>query len=137
PEPLPQRQPHPLSPRTRHLAVHRAHRFQIGSRSSRLPRAGRPSARVDREGELSEDLVARYLPEGLAAVDARARPSCVPTTNRSENMATADIAAGMDAARKMSRVDQCAAMNIPPIAGPTMAPMRPTPSPAPTPVERI
>jgi hypothetical protein len=37
----------------------------------------------------------------------------------------------------MSRVDQCCAMNIPPIAGPTMAPMRPTPSPAPMPVERM
>ena len=40
------------------------------------------------------------------------------------------------AARNMSRLDQCAAMSMPPTMGPTMAPMRPTPSAAPTPVER-
>src|SRR5262245_65220 len=68
---------------------------------------------------------------------ADARPNRVPTTNRSVNIAIAEIDAGIAAARNMSRVDQGCAMNIPPMPGPTMAPMRPTPSPAPMPVERM
>ena len=41
--------------------LHRSHRLQVGSRPARLPRAGRPAAGLDREGERPEDLVAGDL----------------------------------------------------------------------------
>ena len=58
PEPLPQPEPDPVAHRAADFALHDSHRLQGRSRSAGVSDAGRDAAAVDREGELSEDLVA-------------------------------------------------------------------------------
>ncbi|PYQ72228.1 MAG: hypothetical protein DMG04_18400 [Acidobacteria bacterium] len=51
--------------RAAHLAVHRPHRLQVGSRSARVSGAGGAEAGFDSEGERPADLVARDLHQRL------------------------------------------------------------------------
>ncbi len=60
--------PNPLLSRTERLIspVHHPHRVQGGSRPAGVPRASRPAAGVDREGEHPAHLVARHVRQGLS-----------------------------------------------------------------------
>ena len=61
------RSPNPIarSGRARHLAVHRAHRVQVGSGSAGVHYPDQHEADFDRAGQRSKDLVARHLRQGL------------------------------------------------------------------------
>ena len=65
PQSLPQRQSLRRARRAPHLAAHRLHRLQGRSGPAGIPRPGRSDARLDREGQHSPHLVARYLYQGL------------------------------------------------------------------------
>ena len=56
----------PLGHRTRHLALHRPHRLQVGPRPAGIPGAGGADPGVDREGQHPADLVAGDLHQGLS-----------------------------------------------------------------------
>ena len=76
-EPLPQPESAPLAHRAPDLAGHHPHRLQVGPRPAGVPRAGGPEARVDREGELAEDLVARDLRQIAGWRTYEVRPTCL------------------------------------------------------------